>query len=945
MHSLARSFATLIIAVIALSGSAHLSFAAHEEVVPAFDQIYRLQPELEKLTTVIGSGLLAAQELEADESDDVPPGVLRSRRAQVSAQDLEAFNAARALRVNSSGSIVGDPQAVAIDLFEDLRVKLVKIESSENELGYLIWRGAVVGGGEATFVLDGEQITGVVRSGSRSFRIQPERGAHKVVEFDGSYKRLGEDFLRPPAPPESQEESKKPSATSAPSNRETAAAFTDPATIRLLIVYTAAAAQEIESIGASISLAVEYVNTAMQNSRLNIDVVLAGTGLFDYDESSATMETILTEMKDGAGEFARVQKFRANVGADLVQAWIGPNGSPDSCGLGYLLESITQSSISFDADFGVSVVATDSGGVCLTGSVAHELGHNLGSEHDRYVVDDDEPGPTEYNFGYVDLGSFRDIMAYNNQCEDEGQSCPEIQYFSNPDINFQGRPTGVAVSDAAAAHSARKIGETAQLVSQFDSVLTPDPLLDVGRVSSSLQTFSGSFLRFHNTGVESGVATVTLRSEAGAVLGTWTSSTVAPDAELQFSATDIESQISPSFSIPQYYSAEVRASFPGYFQHVLYRPSDGTLTNLSTCSAGVTAGRDILSGVHSSLIASGFPSTVAINNTGSQSTTVSLGIYDARTGNKRGTYVSPTISASGQALIEVTDIEAAINAFPTSNMYHYVVKAEGTFNGFLQHLVNNVQAGVVTDMTTACSFDGFASAAAESTLRVGAIFSTQQSASQSFLRFHNTGASGGTVVATVRNFSNGNMLGQWTSSNIPANSELQFSISSVEEALSLPLNAPDYYTVSLTSNISGYFQHVLWRPADGTLTNLSTCKAGVTAASRILSGVHSSVLGSGFPSSVVVNNTSSSPAAATLTFYDARDGAMLGTYSTGMVSANGHVTIGVDVMETDMGVSPASNQFHYIIQADSGFPGFLQHLVNNVQAAVITDMTTGCTLP
>ena len=34
-------------------------------------------------------------------------------------------------------------------------------------------------------------------------------------------------------------------------------------------------------------------------------------------------------------------------------------------------------------------------------------------------------------------------------------------------------------------------------------------------------------------------------------------------------------------------------------------------------------------------------------------------------------------------------------------MYHYVIQAEGAFTGFLQHLVNNTQAGAITDMTTA----------------------------------------------------------------------------------------------------------------------------------------------------------------------------------------------------------------------------------------------------
>ena len=40
--------------------------------------------------------------------------------------------------------------------------------------------------------------------------------------------------------------------------------------------------------------------------------------------------------------------------------------------------------------------------------------------------------------------------------------------------------------------------------------------------------------------------------------------------------------------------------------------------------------------------------------------------------------------------------------------------------------------------------------AAAATLQVGAVFSTAQTASQSFLRFHNTGSSAGTVTVTLQ---------------------------------------------------------------------------------------------------------------------------------------------------------------------------------------------------
>ncbi|MGG2334348.1 M12 family metallo-peptidase, partial [Salmonella enterica] len=52
-------------------------------------------------------------------------------------------------------------------------------------------------------------------------------------------------------------------------------------------------------------------------------------------------------------------------------------------------------------------------------SFPHEIGHNLGARHDRYV--DPSSSTTAYNFGYVDTAArVRTIMAYNNACSDAG---------------------------------------------------------------------------------------------------------------------------------------------------------------------------------------------------------------------------------------------------------------------------------------------------------------------------------------------------------------------------------------------------------------------------------------------------------------------------------------------------------------------------------------------
>jgi len=472
------------------------------------------------------------------------------------------------------------------------------------------------------------------------------------------------------------------------------------------------------------------------------------------------------------------------------------------------------------------------------------------------------------------------------------------------------------------------------------------PTLPAPSVFSTAQSSSQSFLRFFNTGTTAGSVTVSVNhGTSGELLGLWDSGSLPADSERQFAISTIETVLGISANKPSYYALSMHSEISGYFQHVLFRPADGTLTNLSTCAAGVTADPAKLSGVHSSTVGDlGYPSIIAVSNTGSAAAPVSLGIYDAFTGTKLGTYPTASIPANGQAVLTIGAIEAGALITPSPSIGHYVIKAEGSFNGFLQHLVNNQKAGVTTDMTTACALNGTSSTAGSSPLRTGAIFSTAQTISQSFLRLYNTGQSGGTVTATMRDYVSGQSLGQWTSPNIPPGAELQYPISTVESDLTLGAGKPSYYTMSLTSGFGGYFQHVLFRPADGTLTNLSTCAAGVTADPDKLSGVHSTLF-TAFPSSVVARNISSASLPLFLVLADARTGSILGQYtSPTLVPPYGQLVIPVSAIEAGIGLVPTAGMFHYVISRVGPFSGFLQHLVANNQVGVVTDMTTACVL-
>lgn len=469
------------------------------------------------------------------------------------------------------------------------------------------------------------------------------------------------------------------------------------------------------------------------------------------------------------------------------------------------------------------------------------------------------------------------------------------------------------------------------------------PQLKTGAIFSTAQDSSRSYIRLNNTGTTAGTATVNLAdASTGKAFASWTSPTIPAGASAQHFVQELESFVAPTVTRPQYFSMSVRPAFDGSFQHVLWRPSDGTLTNLSTCAGAVTANAARLINVHSTVLGTAYPSSVVISNTGTGASAAQLGIYDSTTGAKLGTYTSAVIAQNNQVIVSVADIEAAAAINPGTTIYHYNIIIENAFTGFLQHLVNNAQVGVITDMTTVCSLGTVAASTTPTQLRQGALFSTAQPSSRSYVRFHNTGTTPGTVTVTLTDASTAQTYATWTSPTIPAGASVQHFVQELESASTTGAARPQFFAVSTRSTFDGYMQHVLWRPADGTLTNLSTCNAGVTANATQLINVHSSLLESDYPSSVVVANTDTAASSVQLGVYNSNTGVKLGTYTTPSIPVNGQAIIGISTLQAATNINPGTTIFHYNIKIESAFTGFLQHLVTNKQAGVITDMTASC---
>ena len=468
-----------------------------------------------------------------------------------------------------------------------------------------------------------------------------------------------------------------------------------------------------------------------------------------------------------------------------------------------------------------------------------------------------------------------------------------------------------------------------------------------------------SYIRIFNEYSPAGTVSLSLFDGAtGQTVATWTSPPIATGASVQYGIAEIESAAAAGFKRPAAYGLRVESDTKifGYLQHVVFDPAAGALLNYSTCGTGVTAPRDRVMNAHTSRLSDGYPSSIRVSNYGSSAQGMQPRIVDAATGTLLGFYLGTAIPPNAVQQIDIDSIESSvtppgsstkIKITPGPSTYHYNFSDDGILNnfrgqGYYQHLVTSKKSGVISDMTTACVLYGqLPSTTVPLLLRSASLFSGSQTTAQSFLRFYNSGSTTGPVSVTLYDAKTGQAFGPWVSPNIPAGSQQQYSVAAIESALALA--GRDSYGLSVQTDIDGSFQHVVWRAPDGAISNLSRCAESVTVDPKTLIGVHSSTMSrAGYPSTIMVNNTADAAASVKLTIVDANDGKALGTYTTRSIPANGQLTLDVATLEAGAQIAPGAALLHYIVKAEESFSGFLQHLVNNQSAGVVTDLSAVC---
>ena len=211
--------------------------------------------------------------------------------------------------------------------------------------------------------------------------------------------------------------------------------------IDIAVFYTPAAreiAGGTAEIEADIDLMMVETNQAYLDGGVNQRVALVSREEVEYTESGDSNTDLGRLGNPSDGHLDEVHAIRDQAGADLV----------------HLIADMT--------DFrGLAGVANPYGLTCAGCDAwifAHELGHNMGLHHDRYV---ERSRSFPYSHGYVNQRAFADgapksarwktIMAYTRQCEDSGFLCDELLRFSNPNQTYLGDPLGVPGDERTSA--------------------------------------------------------------------------------------------------------------------------------------------------------------------------------------------------------------------------------------------------------------------------------------------------------------------------------------------------------------------------------------------------------------------------------------------------------------------------------------------------------------
>lgn len=388
-------------------------------------------------------------------AQSLDPVIMRERYVEV---NIEILAQAREAIQSFSGE--SPSFAIQIQLFPDADFVASLSRVEDMVMGGYVLRGSVQGesGSEVHLAVQDNVLSGSVMLPGADYNIEyKENRLHLIQQVNPA---LGPPTRDPLLPPDL-------------SDRVSAAADygldDDGSQIDLMVVYTTQARSKVlggtAGINTKIAAEIDIINTGYANSGINHRMRLVHTAEVDYTQSSGDGEdpvydywvkmlNDLTGKSDG--KMDQVHILRDQYHADLVMLVTEQTGF---CGIAWVLqnENLIYEYIGFSL---VSYACMGAGSYTM----AHETGHNLGAAHDRNTGGVE--GIYPWARGYQSAGNFYTIMAYTNYTH-------RINHWSNPEVTYNGVPTGVDYQAPDSADNVRALNQSALLVAQFRDAPPP----------------------------------------------------------------------------------------------------------------------------------------------------------------------------------------------------------------------------------------------------------------------------------------------------------------------------------------------------------------------------------------------------------------------------------------------------------------------------------------